>query len=306
MFGIKKKSSDNKKTFNKTKISWNKKLGNFFSRSEIDDVFWDDFEEILITSDVGMKTSFNVIEKIREITIAKKIKTISEIKPIMRQVLFDMFSTDEILYENIDQEQTILLVVGVNGAGKTTSIAKIANSFSKNNKKVMLAAADTFRAGAIEQLKIWGERLNLPVIHNEPSSDPGAVVFDAINSASSKKIDLLIIDTAGRLHTTHNLMEELKKIHKICLANSNFKVRVVLVIDGNTGQNGISQAKSFKNIVNCDGIFLTKLDGTAKGGIAISISSELNIPILFVGTGEKVDDISIFDKDIFLDEILKD
>ena len=306
MFGIKNNSSKNKKTFNKTKGFWDQKFGNFFKRTEIDDNFWDDFEENFITSDIGLKTSFTVIEKIRAISKSKNIKTITELKPIMRNVLSDIFTSDKVIYENIDQEKTILLVVGVNGAGKTTSIAKIANAYSKYNKKVMLAAADTFRAGAIEQLKIWGERLNVPVIHNQPSSDPGAVVYDALKSASSKKIDLLVIDTAGRLHTTHNLMEELKKIHKICIANADYTVKVLLVIDGNTGQNGISQAESFKKVVNCDGIFLTKLDGTAKGGVAISITSELNIPILFVGTGENIDDISMFDKDIFLDQILKD
>lgn len=261
---------------------------------------------MLITSDVGVKTSFSAIEKIKEISKTNNIKTVLEIKPIMKKVLSEMFTSDDILYKNLDKEKTILLVVGVNGAGKTTSIAKIANSYSKIKKNVMLAAADTFRAGAIEQLKIWGERLSLPVIHNKPSSDPGAVVYDAINSAYSKNIDLLIIDTAGRLHTTHNLMEELKKIYKICTSNEGFSVKVLLVLDSNTGQNGITQAENFKKIVHCDGVFLTKLDGTAKGGVAISISAELNMPILFVGTGEKIDDISVFDKDLFLNEILKD
>ncbi|MBL00923.1 MAG: signal recognition particle-docking protein FtsY [Chloroflexi bacterium] len=306
MFGIRKNPSKNKETFGKTKSFWNNKFSTFFTKNEIDENFWDKFEEMLITSDIGVKTAFYAIEKIREITQKNNIKTILEIKPIMREVLSDMFSSDDILYKNLDQNKSILLVVGVNGAGKTTSIAKIANSYSNTNKKVMLAAADTFRAGAIEQLKIWGKRLSIPVIHNKPSSDPGAVVYDAINSAKSKNIDLLIIDTAGRLHTTHNLMEELKKIYKICKSNEEYSVKVLLVLDSNTGQNGITQAKNFKSVVDCDGVFLTKLDGTAKGGIAISISSELDMPILFVGTGEKIDDISIFDKDIFLNEILKD
>ncbi|MBF15765.1 MAG: signal recognition particle-docking protein FtsY [Chloroflexi bacterium] len=306
MFGIKKNSSKNIETFEKTKSFWNKKFSNLFTKNELNEDFWDALEEMLITSDVGVKTSFSAIEKIKEISKTNNIKTVLEIKPIMKKVLSEMFTSDDILYKNLDKEKTILLVVGVNGAGKTTSIAKIANSYSKIKKNVMLAAADTFRAGAIEQLKIWGERLSLPVIHNKPSSDPGAVVYDAINSAYSKNIDLLIIDTAGRLHTTHNLMEELKKIYKICTSNEGFSVKVLLVLDSNTGQNGITQAENFKKIVHCDGVFLTKLDGTAKGGVAISISAELNMPILFVGTGEKIDDISVFDKDLFLNEILKD
>ena len=306
MFGIKKNSSKNIETFEKTKSFWNKKFSNLFTKNELNEDFWDALEEMLITSDVGVKTSFSAIEKIKEISKTNNIKTVLEIKPIMKKVLSEMFTSNDILYKNLDKEKTILLVVGVNGAGKTTSIAKIANSYSKIKKNVMLAAADTFRAGAIEQLKIWGERLSLPVIHNKPSSDPGAVVYDAINSAYSKNIDLLIIDTAGRLHTTHNLMEELKKIYKICTSNEGFSVKVLLVLDSNTGQNGITQAENFKKIVHCDGVFLTKLDGTAKGGVAISISAELNMPILFVGTGEKIDDISVFDKDLFLNEILKD
>ena len=306
MFGIKKNSSKNTETFEKTKSFWNKKFSNFFTKNEINEDFWDTLEEMLITSDVGVRTSFSAIEKIKEISKTKNIKTVLEIKPIMREVLSEMFTSDDILYKNLDKNKTILLVVGVNGAGKTTSIAKIANSYSKIKKNVMLAAADTFRAGAIDQLKIWGERLSLPVIHNKPSSDPGAVVYDAINSAYSKNVDLLIIDTAGRLHTTHNLMEELKKIYKICTSNQGFSVKVLLVLDSNTGQNGITQAENFKKVVHCDGVFLTKLDGTAKGGVAISISAELNMPILFVGTGEKIDDLSVFDKDLFLNEILKD
>ena len=306
MFGIKKKSSDNKKTFNKTKISWNQKLGNFFSRSEIDDVFWDDFEEILITSDVGMKTSFNVIEKIREITIAKKIKTISEIKPIMRQVLFDMFSTDEILYENIDQEQTILLVVGVNGAGKTTSIAKIANSFSKNNKKVMLAAADTFRAGAIDQLQIWADRANVELIKQKMGSDPASVAHDTMESGLRKKSDIIIIDTAGRLHNKINLMNELTKVKKV-MNNviSNAPNEVILVLDGSTGQNAFEQAKQFTQATEVNSLVVTKLDGTAKGGVVLGISDQFQIPVKFIGVGESIEDLQVFDPKLFVDSFFK-
>jgi len=199
------------------------------------------------------------------------------------------------------------LVVGVKGAGKTTSIAKLVDVANKEGRNVMLAAADTFRAGAIEQIKIWGERLGVPVIAQNTGSDPGAVAFDALHAARARGVDLLIIDTAGRLHTTHNLMEELRKMHGIMQKNgTGFTERVLLVIDGTTGQNGLTQAKSFTESVQCDGVFLTKLDGTAKGGVALAISGELKLPIWFIGTGENSSDISAFDAEAFAGALLPD
>ena len=199
----------------------------------------------------------------------------------------------------------VLLVVGVNGSGKTTSIAKMVKTAKDEGRNVMLAAADTFRAGAIEQINIWGERLGVPVISHRPGSDPGAVAFDALNAARARSVDLLIIDTAGRLHTTHNLMEELRKVRGIVEKNSgDFAERVLLVIDGTTGQNGLIQARSFTDAVQCDGVFLTKLDGTARGGVALSISVELGLPVWFIGTGEDAVDMSAFDADAFAETVL--
>jgi fused signal recognition particle receptor len=200
---------------------------------------------------------------------------------------------------------TVLLVVGVNGAGKTTSIAKVTRAAVDDGRKVMLAAADTFRAGAIEQIKIWGDRLGVPVIAQQAGSDPGAVAFDAMNAARSRGFDFVIIDTAGRLQTRHNLMEELKKIRGVVSREAGeYQQRVLLVIDGNTGQNGLSQARLFTEAVHCDGIMLTKLDSTARGGIALAISGELKIPVWFIGTGESAEDISEFDPAAFADALL--
>ena len=206
-----------------------------------------------------------------------------------------------------DGEPVVLLVVGVNGAGKTTSIAKLVQVAKEEGHNVMLAAADTFRAGAIEQIKIWGDRLGVPVISQQAGSDPGAVAFDALTAAQARGVDLLIIDTAGRLHTTHNLMEELRKVRGIVQRNSgDFTERVLLVIDGTTGQNGLMQAKSFTESVQCNGVFLTKLDGTAKGGVALAIAGELGLPIWFIGTGESASDMSAFDPEAFAETVLPD
>jgi len=233
------------------------------------------------------------------------IKEPDQVRVRMRDLITEMLTDST----NIDPipagEPVILLVVGVNGVGKTTSIAKIVDGAKSEGKNIMLAAADTFRAGAIEQIQIWGERLGVPVISQSAGSDPGAVVFDAINAAKARNIDLLIIDTAGRLHTTHNLMEELRKVHGIVEKNgSGFTQRIMLVIDGTTGQNGMIQAKSFTESVNCNGVFLTKLDGTAKGGVAVAIAGELGLPIWFIGTGEKSSDMSLFDSEAFAAALL--
>jgi fused signal recognition particle receptor len=204
-----------------------------------------------------------------------------------------------------DDVPFVLLVVGVNGVGKTTSVAKLAQSAKADGRKVLLAAADTFRAGAIEQLKVWGDRLNIPVIAQQAGSDPGAVAFDAMSAARARGSDVVIIDTAGRLHTRHNLMEELKKVRNIVDRNgAGFEKRVLLVIDGTTGQNGLVQAKTFTEAVRCDGVMLTKLDSSAKGGVALAISLELGLPVWFAGTGETVEDLSEFDPAGFADAIL--
>ena len=245
------------------------------------------------------------MENIHGSVAEQSLKEPSDIKILMRKEISRMLLDRSDLDPIPQNAPVVLLVVGVNGSGKTTSIAKMVKAAQSQGQNVMLAAADTFRAGAIEQIKIWGERLGVPVIAHRPGSDPGAVAFDALNAARARGVDLLIIDTAGRLHTTHNLMEELRKVRSIVEQNSDgFIERVLLVIDGTTGQNGLIQAKSFTDSVRCDGVFLTKLDGTAKGGVALSISVEQRLPVWFIGTGEKAVDMSAFDADAFAEAVL--
>ena len=278
-----------------------------FSRSKIDDEFWNELEEALVISDVGVNTTMSLIDDLRDIFKNESTKEPDQVRARMRDLITEMLTDST----NIDpipaDEPVVLLVVGVNGAGKTTSIAKIVDVGKAEGKNIMLAAADTFRAGAIEQIQIWGERLAVPVISQSAGSDPGAVVFDALNAARARNIDLLVIDTAGRLHTKHNLMEELRKVRGIVEKNaSGFTVRIMLVIDGTTGQNGMIQAKSFTEFVTCNGVFLSKLDGTAKGGVALAIAGELGLPIWFIGTGEKSSDMSMFDSEAFAAALLPD
>ncbi len=276
-----------------------------FNRSDIDDDFWEQLEEALIVSDVGLRTTMRLLDKTQVVVEDQSITKPSDVKSLMRDQITHILKEGSETEPIPTDTPVVLLVVGVNGAGKTTSIAKMVNIAKNEGRNVMLAAADTFRAGAIEQINIWGERLGVPVISHRPGSDPGAVAFDALNAARARTIDLLIIDTAGRLHTTHNLMEELRKVRGIVNKNcSGFDVKVLLVIDGTTGQNGLIQAKSFTDAVECDGVFLTKLDGTARGGVALSISVELGLPIWFIGTGEQADDMSAFDADAFAEAVL--
>ena len=278
-----------------------------FSRSKIDDEFWNELEEALVISDVGVNTTMSLIDDLRDIFKNESIKEPDQVRARMRDLITEMLTDSTNIDPIPDDEPVVLLVVGVNGAGKTTSIAKIVDVGKAEGKNIMLAAADTFRAGAIEQIQIWGERLGVPVISQSAGSDPGAVVFDALNAARARNIDLLVIDTAGRLHTKHNLMEELRKVRGIVEKNaSGFTVRIMLVIDGTTGQNGMIQAKSFTESVNCNGVFLSKLDGTAKGGVALAIAGELGLPIWFIGTGEKSSDMSMFDSEAFAAALLPD
>jgi fused signal recognition particle receptor len=249
----------------------------------------------------------SLIDQLRDIVDDESIKEPDQVRIRMRTLITEMLTDSSDVDPIPDGEPVVLLVVGVNGAGKTTSIAKLVDVAKEEGQNVMLAAADTFRAGAIEQIQIWGDRLGVPVIAQQAGSDPGAVAFDALNAARARDIDLLIIDTAGRLHTTHNLMEELRKVRGIVEKNgAGFTERVLLVIDGTTGQNGLMQAKSFTESVQCNGVFLTKLDGTAKGGVALAIAGELKLPIWFIGTGEKSSDMSAFDAEAFAGALLPD
>ena len=305
MFGRLRRKQKTEESAKKTGAAWKRVLGGIFSRSAIDDEFWEELEEALIVSDVGVQTTMELVDLLRQDIDEKDLKEPEEVRQALRDRIVATFTrlTDDDPLP--DDQPTVLLVVGVNGAGKTTSIAKIARTAKSEGRNVILAAADTFRAGAIEQLKIWGGRLDIPVIAQNAGGDPGAVAFDAMSAAKARGNDLVIIDTAGRLHTKHNLMQELQKVRRIVdREGEGYLKRVLLVIDGNTGQNGLAQAKAFTEAVQCDGVMLTKLDSTASGGIALAIAGELELPVWFAGTGEKVEDMSEFDPEGFANAIL--
>ena len=294
-----------KQGLNKTKTSIDDKINNVFSNfRKVDEELLEELEEALIMSDIGMETSVQIIDNLRTRAKKEKIEDEEDIKKALREEMKSMLSElDNSL--NIETTPSVILVVGVNGVGKTTSIGKIANKLQKQGKKVMLAAADTFRAAAVEQLEIWANRVGCDIVKKEEEADPASVVFDAIKQAKANNVDVLICDTAGRLHNKKNLMDELSKINKIIdreLPNSSKET--LLVIDGTTGQNAISQTKAFKEIVNITGIVLTKLDGTAKGGVVIGISNENKIPVKFIGVGEQIDDMEEFNAEEFINAII--
>ncbi len=275
-----------------------------FQYKKIDDNFLDELEEILITSDMGVETTMDIIEYIKEEAKERKLEDTLEIKDLIKEYLINTLVENET--SDVTDKQRVILIVGVNGVGKTTSIGKIAYRLKQSGNKVIVAAADTFRAAAVEQLKEWCQRAGVDIIASEQGSDPGAVVFDAIQAAKARKSDILICDTAGRLHNKKNLMNELSKIFKILDKEfSEAHIDVYLVIDATTGQNGIVQAKMFKEACNINGLILTKLDGTAKGGIAFPIVNELKIPIKYVGVGEGIDDLQDFNAQDFVNAIFE-
>lgn len=290
----------------KTKEGFVNRVTNIFTgRSNIDDELFEELEEVLIQADVGVKTTFTLIDKLKEDVEEEDITEPEELMQYFQKELQNLLQNDEGGFK-FDKDLNIIMVVGVNGAGKTTTIAKIAGRHKEEGKKVMLAAGDTFRAGAIEQLQIWGDRLGVNVIAQQEGSDAAAVAYDAVQSAKAKDVDLLIVDTAGRLHTQTNLMEELKKVKRVIDREAeaiNAGVEVLLVLDATTGQNAISQAKLFNEAVDVDGIALTKLDGTAKGGIVIAVKNELQIPIKLIGVGEAAEDLQNFDPEEFIEAL---
>lgn len=269
----------------------------------IDEDLYEELEEILITSDIGVETSVEIIEKLRAKVKAERIKDPEQILPCMKEVIIDILGD----YKNsIIPEKTpeVKLIIGVNGVGKTTSIGKIASRIKSNNFKVLLAAADTFRAAAIDQLEVWSKRAGVDIIKHQEGADPAAVVFDAIQAAKARKVDVLICDTAGRLHNKKNLMDELGKINRIIDREySEAHRETLLVLDGTTGQNAVIQAKQFMEVCHIDGIILTKLDGTAKGGVVISIKNSLNIPVKYIGVGEGIDDLQEFNSREFVEAL---
>lgn len=275
----------------KTKDSISKKLFEVFSAKELDDDFYDELEMVLISADVGVKTTEKIIARLKEEVRARREGNPENVRGILKEIVAEMMESEPFR----PQSPSVVLVVGVNGVGKTTTIGKLGCYFKEEGKNVILAAADTFRAAATEQLTIWAERAGVPIVAHGEGADPAAVVFDAVASAKAKKADLLIVDTAGRLHNKAHLMEELKKIRRVIDRDfPEAQVHVLLVLDGTTGQNGVTQARVFRDAVQLSGIVLTKLDGTAKGGVVVSIKEELQLPVYFVGVGEQKEDLQVF------------
>ena len=278
----------------------------FSGFSSIDDDFYEEIEEILIMGDIGVNTTSKIIEELKEKVKEQKIKEPQECKQLLIDSIKNQMHVDECAYD-FENKKSIVLVIGVNGVGKTTSVGKLAGQLKGKGKKVVLAAADTFRAAAIEQLTEWSNRAGVDIISQSDGSAPAAVIYDAIAAAKARKADVLLCDTAGRLHNKKNLMEELKKIDRIIEKEYSDAYRENLVVlDGTTGQNALAQAKQFMEATDITGIILTKLDGTAKGGIAVAIQSELGIPVKYVGIGEQIDDLQKFDADAFVDALFSE
>ena len=275
------------------------------SFGKVDEELFEELEEILIMADLGMNTTMDILDNVRERVKEDKLTEASQIKGILKEEIVKILSENK-QDLSFDNPPSVILVIGVNGVGKTTSIGKISNFYKTQGKKVIMCAGDTFRAAATEQLEIWSNRVGVDIVKHQEGADPGAVIFDGIQSAKSKKADLLICDTAGRLHTKTNLMNELAKLKKI-IGNElpNHDRKVLLVLDATTGQNGLSQAKQFNEAAEIDGLILTKLDGTAKGGIVISIAKEMKLPIYFIGVGEGIDDLQTFDATEYVDALFE-
>ncbi len=291
------------KGIKRSRESWFGKVADLFNRSKIEEETWDELEELLIAADVGITTTDKLIQRVKKRIKEERLSEGSQVRLALKQEMVNVLMMDKSeksppVVEGIQ----IVLVVGVNGSGKTTTIAKLAYDYKNRGKQVILAAADTFRAAAIDQLRFWGERVGVEVVAHQPGGDPGAVVFDALQAAQSRRAQVVIIDTAGRLHTKFNLMEELKKVKRVA-GKYDLPQEVLLVIDATTGQNGLVQARHFMEAVEVTAIFLTKLDGTAKGGIVLAICDELKIPITYIGVGENLDDMVAFDAEAFVEAI---
>jgi len=297
-----------KKGLEKTRKNFVFKMkGLFRLRNVIDDDFWDELEEILLTADVGIETTDFIIKKMKKAVDEHYIEVPSHLYEVMKNEIGAILEKEDTKMNICEDGLSIILVIGVNGSGKTTSIAKIANRLMQENKKVIVAAADTFRAAAIEQLEVWTRKLGLDIIKHKEGADPSAVVYDSVTAALARRADALIIDTAGRLHSKVNLMKELEKIIRVIKRSvPDGPQEILLVLDATNGQNALVQAKTFQKAMPITGIILTKLDGTAKGGIIISIVNELHIPVKFIGVGEGVYDLRPFESQYFLDALFSD
>ena len=289
----------------KTRDALSNTIGNVFSGfSEIDDDFYDELEESLILADLGVDTTVKAIDRLRKAVREQKLKTTEEARTALKNILAEMLQVGDTALK-LDTNPSVILVIGVNGVGKTTTIGKIAAQLTKQGKQVLLVAGDTFRAAAADQLEIWAGRADAAIVRQNEGADPASVVYDGIRSAKAKGSDVIIIDTAGRLHNKTNLMNELGKISRIVERELPEASReVLLVLDGTTGQNGLIQAKEFKNIAGVTAVALTKLDGTAKGGIVIAVADTLQIPVKFIGVGEQVDDLVPFDAQAFVEALI--
>ena len=290
-----------KAVLSKTRDGISKKLNELFAKNKLGEEFYEELEDILISADVSVKTTMEIVDEIRDVAIKEKCKDKEYVIELLKKELFDTLDYADALEI---KKPAVIMVVGVNGVGKTTTIGKLANKFVKEKKSVTIAAADTFRAAAADQLTVWADRAKVRIIKHSEGADASAVVFDAIGSVKAKNTDILIIDTAGRLHIKSNLMEELKKMDRVVkreYPDANYYKLIVL--DATTGQNAYNQVEVFNEAVGIDGIILTKLDGTAKGGFIISLSYELEVPVCYVGTGEKIDDIEDFDAEEFVSAI---
>ncbi len=274
-----------------------------FGAADITEDTWEELESLLVQADIGVETTESVVETLRFRVKEDGIFRTSDLQDILREELLVRLDPAPLI--RLDQQPAIVLLVGVNGSGKTTTAAKLGKQYSEQGKKVLLAAADTYRAAAVDQLQIWGERLNLPVIAGQPNADPGSVAYDAVQAAISRQMDIVFVDTAGRLHTRFNLMEELKKVYRVVgKALPGSPHATWLVLDATTGQNALNQAKAFKEAVKVTGVILAKLDSSARGGMAFAIQREIGLPILFAGLGEKPEDLQRFDREAFVDGLL--
>ncbi len=289
----------------KTREALGATLGSVFSGfSEIDDDFYDELEESLILADLGVETAGKAVQRLRKEVRARHLKTTEEAKTVLKEILVDMLNVGDTALK-LDTKPSVILVIGVNGVGKTTTIGKIATQLTRDGKNVLLVAGDTFRAAAADQLEIWAERSGASIVRQHEGADPASVVYDGIQAAKARHSDVIVIDTAGRLHNKQNLMNELNKISRIVERELPDASReVLLVLDGTTGQNGLIQAKTFKEIAGVTAIALTKLDGTAKGGIVIAVADALQIPVKFVGVGEQADDLMPFEAQAFVDALI--
>ena len=292
-----------KEGLSKTRNSIVDSFSSVFGASHIDDDFYEELEETFIMADMGYETTEKVIENLKERVKEARIKEPAACKELIINIIRDQMMVDESAYD-FEKKKSVILVIGVNGVGKTTTIGKLAAQYKKSGKKVLIAAADTFRAAAIDQLKTWADRAGVEMISHNEGADPAAVVYDAVSAAKARNTDILLIDTAGRLHNKKNLMDELAKMRRIISRDyPDANVESLIVLDGSTGQNALEQARQFSNVTEIDGIVITKLDGTAKGGIAIAIQAELNVPVKFIGIGEKIDDLQRFDPSAYVEAL---